>query len=232
MQIPFWLNDILNLFYPNICQACGIALNQQENIICISCQVKLPKTGFQFHEDNPVSRIFWGRVNLYSATSFLFFNKGGNVQKLIHSLKYRNKKEVGEFLGTLFGYELKKSSLFKEINVVVPVPLHPKKFNKRGFNQSEMIASGIGRAMDIPTDFNNLVRLVNTDSQTRKSRYNRWENVKGVFSINNAKAFEGKHILLVDDVLTTGATMEACAATLLAVKETKVSIATLAYAQV
>jgi ComF family protein len=232
MQTPLWLNDVLNLFYPNVCQACGIALNQQEHVICISCQVKLPKTGFHLHDDNPVSRIFWGRVNLYSATSFLFFNKGGNVQKLIHSLKYRNKKDVGELLGALFGYELNKSSLFKNVNVVVPVPLHPKKFNKRGFNQSEMIASGISRAMDIPTDFNNLVRLVNTDSQTRKSRYSRWENVKDVFGINNAKAFEGKHILLVDDVLTTGATMEACAATLLAVKDTKVSIATLAYAQV
>jgi len=232
MQSPLWVNDVLNLFFPNVCQACGDALGRQEKIMCISCQVKLPKTGFHLHEDNPVSRVFWGRVNLNAATSFLFFNKGGNVQELIHALKYKNKKEVGVLLGELFGYELNQSPLFKNIDLIIPVPLHPRKYRKRGFNQSETIATGISRAIKAAVDFNNFIRLVNTDSQTRKSRYNRWENVKGVFGIRDEETLQNKHILLVDDVLTTGATLEACAATLLELENTKVSVATLAYAQV
>jgi len=231
MYIPVWLNDILNLFFPNVCQACGEPLNQQEKVICISCQLNLPETGFHLHEDNPVSKVFWGRVDLNAATSFLFFNKGGNVQKLIHSLKYKNKKEVGEFLGDLLGRSLINSPYFENIDVVVPVPLHPKKYQTRGFNQSEIIASGIANAMNITNDFSNLVRLVNTDSQTRKSRLSRWENVKSAFGIRDPEKFSGKHILLVDDVLTTGATIEACASKILDLKNTKVSVATLAYAQ-
>lgn len=232
MQTPLWLDDIVNLFFPNVCLACGETLNRQERIICLSCQLKLPETGFHLHEENPVSRVFWGRVNLNAATSFLFFNKGGNVQKLIHSLKYRNRKEVGIYLGELFGRSLIQSPLYEHIDFVVPVPLHPKKYRKRGFNQSEMIASGIAKSMKTNTDFSNLQRIVNTDSQTRKSRYNRWENVKGVFAIKAPEHFEEKHILLVDDVLTTGATLEACASTLLEINNTKVSVATIAYAQV
>lgn len=231
MQIPFWLNDVLNLFFPNVCQACGEALARQEKVMCVSCQFALPKTGFHMHEDNPVSRVFWGRVKINAATSFLFFNKGGHVQELIHSLKYKGNIETGVFIGELFGYELAKSPLFTKIDLVVPVPLHPQKYHKRGFNQSAVIARGIAQILKIPVDNQNFVRLVNTDTQTRKSRYNRWENVRDVFGIINEKQIEGKHILLVDDVLTTGATLESCVTTLLNCENTKVSVATLAYAQ-
>lgn len=184
------------------------------------------------HQENPISRVFWGRVKLNAATSFLFFNKGGNVQELMHALKYKNKKEVGIYLGELLGQEIKNSPLFNHIDLVIPVPLHPKKYRKRGFNQSEVIAIGINNVIRAKIDPTSFVRMVNTDSQTRKSRYNRWENVKGVFGILNEDQISGKHILLVDDVLTTGATLEACAATLLNVENTTVSVATLAYAQV
>ena len=178
-----------------------------------------------------IARVFWGRVELFSATSYLFFNKGGSVQHLMHSLKYKSQKETGVYLGKLFGKDLLKSPLFNTIDLIIPVPLHPKKFHLRGFNQSEVIASGIGHVMEIPVECNKLIRLVNTDSQTRKSRYSRWENVRSAFGVENPEDISGKHVLLVDDVLTTGATLEACAATLLEIEGTRVSVATLAYAQ-
>lgn len=226
-----WLTDFLNLFFPNQCQACGKPLIRNENIICLSCLYKLPRTNFERHENNPISRIFWGRANIHSATSFLFFNKGGNVQKLIHQLKYKGNTETGKYLGVLFGNDLNKSSLFNSIDLIIPVPLHKKKLHKRGFNQSDVIAEGIGQAMHIPAYIDTLHRIEYTDTQTKKSRYKRWENVKGKFGLVDSEELESKHILLIDDVLTTGATLEACAQTLLEIPQTKVSVATLAYAQ-
>lgn len=226
-----WITDFLNLFFPNLCQACGKSLVRHENIMCLSCLHKLPKTNFEKHEDNPISRIFWGRANIHAATSFLFFNKGGNVQKLIHQLKYKGNVETGRYLGELLGNDLKKSSLFNSINLIIPVPLHKKKLHKRGFNQSEIIAEGISKAMHVPVNTDILHRLEHTKTQTKKTRYTRWENVKGKFGVVGHKNLTGKHILLIDDVLTTGATLESCAQTLLEVQETTVSMATLAYAQ-
>ncbi len=226
-----WFTDFVHLFFPNVCYACGEALIEQEEVICSSCYFKLPRTGFHLHPENIITQIFWGRVKIHSATSFLFFNKGGNVQRLMHALKYMGHKEVGIFMGKLFGESLKESPLFNTANLIVPVPLHPKKQYKRGFNQSEVIAEGLQSQLDIPVSAGNLVRLSYTSSQTKKARYNRWENVKGVFKVNNEAEFNGKHLLLIDDVLTTGATMEACMDPLLKIPDTKVSIATLAYAQ-
>jgi ComF family protein len=227
-----WITDFIRLFFPNVCYACGEALIEQEDVVCTACYFKLPKTGFHMHQENIISQIFWGRVHIHSATSFLFFNKGGNVQRLMHALKYKGHKEVGIFMGKLFGESLKESAYFNTANMIVPVPLHPKKQYKRGFNQSEVIAEGLQTSLEIPVSINNLVRLSYTSSQTKKARYNRWENVKGVFKVNDESAFEGKHLLLIDDVLTTGATMEACVAPLLKIPDTKVSVVTLAYAQV
>ena len=225
-----WFYDLLHLFFPKVCLACSHALFKQERVICFSCLYKLPKTGFHLHAENPVSRIFWGRADIHAATSFLFFSKGGRVQHLIHALKYKGHREAGVHLGKLFGSDLKKSELYKEVDLVVPVPLHPKKQYKRGFNQSECIAAGISEGMKIPHVIDNLVREVHTSSQTKKSRYKRWDNVKGVFSLLKPAAFENKHVLLVDDVLTTGATLESCAECLLEVPGVRVSVATLACA--
>lgn len=227
-----WITDFIHLFFPNVCYACGEALIEQEDVICTSCYFKLPKTGFHLHQENIISQIFWGRVQIHSATSFLFFNKGGNVQRLMHALKYKGHTDVGIFLGKLFGESLKESIWYNAADLIVPVPLHQKKEHKRGFNQSKVIAEGMQDSLGIPVSVNNLVRLSYTSSQTKKARYNRWENVKGVFKVKDASEFAGKHLILVDDVLTTGATLEACANPLLEIPNTKVSVATLAYAQV
>jgi len=227
-----WTTDFFNLFFPDICQACGEPLVKNENVICLSCLYKLPKTNFHMHENNPISRIFWGRANIHAATSFLFFNKGGSVQKLIHQFKYKGKIETGRYLGELLGFDLRKSDLFKNIDIIIPVPLHPRKLHIRGYNQSDIIADGIGNSMKVEVSASTLIRTVHTETQTKKTRYKRWENVKGKFDIKNPELIEGKHILLIDDVLTTGATLESCAQTLLDVPNLKVSLATLAYAQV
>ena len=193
MNVAPWINGILHLFFPRTCQACGHVLYAQEEVLCMKCLYHLPKTNFHLHEENPVSRVFWGRVNLHAATSFLFFSKGGKVQKLMHNLKYRGKKRVGLYLGKLFGHDLKKSELFKTVEVVIPVPMHPAKQHKRGFNQSALIAQGIADSMNVEVQTDNLIKTINTSSQTKKSRYNRWQNVKDVFQVVDKKSLEGKH---------------------------------------
>ncbi len=191
----------------------------------------MPQTNFHLYKENPIMKIFWGRVPLYSATSFLFFNKGGRVQHLIHRLKYKGKYKVGIYLGKQLGFQLMDSPLFKSVDYIVPVPLHPKKERIRGYNQSEMIALGLETSMKGTAQINNLIRVIHSSSQTKKSRYGRWENVKGIFKIKNPQLFEEKHVLLVDDVITTGATLESCAETLLHIPGIKISVASLAYAQ-
>ncbi len=223
------LDYLFNLFYPKICLSCGEALRSEENIICIKCELRLPKTGFHMHEDNPVSRVFWGRLNITAATSFLFFSKQGRVQSMMHNLKYKGQKELGIRLGFIFGEDLKQSLLYKGIHYVIPVPLHPKKLRKRGFNQSAAIAEGIAKSNHTEV-FKGLKRKVHSSTQTKKSRYERWQNVKDIFELSNPEQLKNKKVLLVDDVLTTGATLEACASSLTEVAGISICIATLAYA--
>jgi len=231
MTPSVWMNDLLGLVFPNLCAACGQPLVRHEKVICMRCGYKLPRTNFHHFENNPVARIFWGRVNLYAATAFLYFNKGGKVQHLIHELKYKGNKEVGEQLANLWGNDLKKKGLFTDVEVVIPVPLHPKKQRIRGYNQSEQITRGLAESMAVYHSVGNLVRNTFTESQTKKSRYSRWQNVSGKFGVLYPEKLEGKHVLLADDVITTGATLEACAQELAKIKHIKISVATLAYAQ-
>ncbi|MFB0925429.1 MAG: phosphoribosyltransferase family protein [Vicingaceae bacterium] len=188
----------------------------------------MPKTNFHKDQENPVNKIFWGRVQIKMATSFYLFSKKGKVQNLLHHLKYKGVKEVGSVVGKLMGYDLNESKQFKEVDFIVPVPLHKNKLKKRGYNQSECIAQGISEAMKIPINTLTLFRKEDSQTQTKKSRYKRWENVGEIFGISN-KDLDGKNVLLVDDVVTTGATLEACAQVLIKQKCTDY-IVTIAYA--
>jgi ComF family protein len=229
-SISVWFNDFMNLFYPQLCESCGSYLFKNEKTICTRCLFNLPKTDFHLNKNNPVSILFWGRVNINYAASYYTFSKGSQFQKLIHKLKYHNKKEIGLVLGKHFGESLKKSEFFKDIDVIIPVPLHPKKEKIRGYNQANMVAIGLSKSMMKPVDSKTLIRLVHTESQTRKNKLDRWKNVESIFQIVDPTTLENKHILLVDDVITTGSTLESCAHALLKTKGAKVSIATLAYA--
>ena len=202
---------------------------KNERIICSECIYHLPRTDYHLDQDNPVARIFWGRIRIEQATAYYFFNKGSRFRRLIHELKYLGRQDIGVELGRAFGYDLMKSG-FRDIDLIVPVPLHKKKLKRRGFNQSECIARGIAESMSKPFNTTAVIRNIHTGTQTSKLRYDRWLNVENVFRVAEPDFLTGKHILLVDDVLTTGATMEACAAKILEVEGTKVSIVALGVA--
>jgi ComF family protein len=224
------INDFISLIFPNVCEACGNSLLKQEDVICTFCTYNLPKTNFHSSKINPISLLFIGRTDLHAASAFYSFTKEGKVQQLLHQLKYNGKTHIGYFIGKQYGMELKACEDFNSINTIIPVPLHPKKLKKRGYNQSEYFAKGLAESLNVGTNFEALVRVVATESQTKKSRYERWENVELVFQLQETAVLEGKHILLVDDVITTGATLEACAQALHQIKDVKISVAAIAYA--
>jgi len=224
------IHDLEELFFPSLCITCSDRLISQENFLCMNCWNDIPVTNFHLNSENKIAQLFWGRVEIENATSFFSYKKGSKYQQLIHFIKYKGLKELGFETGFKFGFALLNSKRFKNIDLIVPVPLHPRKQKKRGFNQSEWIANGIAKSMKKPVSKENLFRQIHTSTQTQKNRFERWQNVDGIFGIKRNKEFEGKHILLIDDVVTTGSTLEACAFQLLKLKNTKVSIATLAFA--
>lgn len=229
MGVSRIITDFVRLFFPDLCMVCHNDLAEEESVICTSCLYHIPRTKYWFDEENPVAKIFWGRVLIQNACSFFFFSKGSRYRKLLHHLKYNGKKEVGFLLGKEFGIELKKGNLYKDIDLIVPVPLHPKRLKQRGYNQAEEIAKGLQESMGIPISNQNLIRSGYTETQTRKTRTERVKNVSKAFQLNNPKDFKGKHLLVVDDIITTGATLEECAAVILEAEDAKVSIVTLAY---
>ena len=223
----FYLTELL---FPRLCVVCGDKLIEQEKWICLHCLHHIPRTNFHLEPDNRVAQLFYGRVQIEFATSFFYFSKGSKYQSLLHNLKYKGMKEIGEEVGKHFGIDLLQSPDFLSVDVICPVPLHPNKERKRGYNQSWWIASGIARQMQKELSDDNLKRVTATETQTRKSRFERWINVEGIFELTNPEAFSGKHILLIDDVVTTGSTLEACAQAILSKTNARVSIATLATA--
>ncbi len=225
-----FFQDFFSLIYPDNCLACGNNLFRNEHIICTACLFHLPKTNYHLEPDNPISQTFWGRTNIHSVSAFYFFTKAGKVQHLVHQLKYKGKKEIGVYIGEIYGKELLQTSTFGKTDVIIPVPLHPDKEKKRGYNQSEMFAQGLSKGMQLPLDTKSLIRTFASETQTKKTRFKRWENVKEIFSLQHSEKLKGKNILLVDDVITTGATIEACANLLNTIEGVTINVASIAVA--
>jgi ComF family protein len=223
-------DDFISLLFPRLCFACGDHLLRNEKIICTNCFIVIPRTNYHLTDENPVAQLFWGRCRICKAAAFSFYTRGSRIRKLIHNLKYKGIKEVGNELGRIYGQSLRTSGFTGDIDLIIPVPLHPSKERKRGFNQSECISEGLSESTGLPLVLKSLVRISSTDTQTKRSRYERWINVEGIFAVNDSEKLKGKHILLVDDVITTGSTLEACAGELLKIEGVKVSIAALAVA--
>jgi ComF family protein len=220
--------DFLFLVFPQVCAVCGNILYREETSVCTKCLYHIPKTNFHLNSNNEVAQLFWGRINLQAVTSYYYYYKGSKFQGIIHQCKYSGKKNIGYDLGKLYAVELKHTS-FSEIDVIHPVPLHNKKLKKRGYNQSEYIAQGMAEIFKKPVITDAVYRVKAAETQTKKSKYERWENVEGIFKVKDFYKLENKHVLLVDDVITTGSTIEACAAEILKLNNTKVSVATLAF---
>ena len=225
------LSTLLNFFYPRLCISCGNVLKQNEQHLCLHCLYNLPETRYHEFDDSPLTQLFKGRVVVENVGSFLFYKKGNQVQKILHHLKYNGGKEMGSFLGNIYGMQLIQHEKWKTVDMILPIPLHKKKEKKRGYNQSEWIAKGLSAGMQTPYCSNILIRSEFTETQTKKSRFHRWENVKEVFQLTNPDALMQKHVLICDDVLTTGATMEAAIQKIATVSSVKVSVVTLATAQ-
>ncbi|ALD22155.1 ComF family protein [Hymenobacter sp. DG25A] len=232
MPLPAIWHDFVSLVFPRVCLACADSLARGEEYICTSCRTELPYTDYHLlpAEANPLTRRFWGKVPVRHAFSYLRFLQHGRVQHLLHQLKYQGQQEVGLVLGRWYGYELAEKGFTPEFDLILPVPLHPRKLAKRGYNQADFFAEGLAQGLQVPWLPNVLRRTEHTSSQTRKNRVARWENVASVFEVPNPAALAGLRVLLVDDVLTTGATLEACAVVLLAAGCREVSIATIATA--
>jgi len=223
------LKLLLNLFFPKLCVGCKNVLVQQEHIICVTCLHDLPLTNLHHNDSKVISNIFYGTVMLEQATALFYFPKKGTVRQLIHQLKYKNQHEISAYLGKWLGVELKDSGYYDSVEVVIPVPLHKKRLRERGYNQVEGFGEEL--AINLKAQYNDttLLKIKNTSTQTVKDRLTRWRNVQTIFEVSDLKSLKGKHILLVDDVITTGATIKACVTELNKIPDVKLSLAVMAY---
>lgn len=220
--------DLFRLFYPVKCASCGDDLPERKDIICIDCYAALPHTGFECIANNPTHHIFTGRMKVSAAHSEFYFEKGKSIQRLVHALKYKGRKDIGLMLGKITAVSLLKNNQYDNIDVIIPVPMTKVKIKKRGYNQAAVIAEGMSEVLKVPVNNNVLVKSKKTSTQTKKHRTERWLNIDGSFEINNHDELINKNILLVDDVITTGASLEACGHCLLAVKGVNLFVATVA----
>jgi ComF family protein len=225
-----WVEDLADLFFPQPCAGCDEPVPLGGIPVCQRCLADLPATGFEKQPGNPVEKLFRGRIPLAGACSIFYFTRGSALQSMIHHLKYLNRPDIGHFLGRRMGEALQASGRFRNMEALVPLPLYPQRQKARGYNQAEEIAKGIAEAMQIPVLAGVVERVSRTDTQTRKNRLERWKNVSGSFSVQKEKLLACRQVLLVDDVVTTGATLEACGSALLEVGGLQLGIATLAYA--
>jgi len=224
-----YLDNFLHLFYPHNCEGCGTDILSDEHFLCIRCLHRLPETRFFLSPANPVEKLFYGRLPVTHAAAAYYFTKDSLLQHLLIQLKYKGNKEAGYFLGRMMGYSLIKTDRFKDIDVLVPLPLNVKKEHIRGYNQAALICKGIAEVWHKPVLKEAVARTRFTETQTRQNRTSRWQNMEGVFAVTDKSALQNKHILLIDDVITTGATLEACGSAILGVEGVALSIVAAAY---
>lgn len=222
--------SLVNLLFPKVCYACLNLLDDNEDSICVACRHDLPVTNFHFNNDDSVKKVLYGRAMIEQGTALFRFEKKGLVQQLIHGLKYRGYEPIGTVLGNWLGAELQDLENYKDIDIVIPVPLHKKKLKKRGYNQVAKFGQQLAIALNADYIDDVLIKVTNTKTQTKKNRLMRWMDNDELFSVVNIETIENKHILLVDDIITTGATLEACITVLNKAKNIKISIATMAIA--
>lgn len=222
------LNHFLELFFPRLCICCDTRLVKGEEYMCLGCLYKLPKTDhlekIEKNKDSELEELFAGRFPFCHIAAFGYFVKGGYIQKIIHEIKYKNNPEFGFFIGVLCGKEMRKFNRFTDIDLIVPVPLHKSRLKKRGYNQSLLIAKGISSILGKQISEGNLIRKIDNPTQTKNLRFERWKNTEGIFDILDSSIFENKHILLIDDVITTGSTIETCAKLILQCHNSSISI--------
>ena len=231
VTFAWMLSKLFSLFFPRLCVVCGKSLIDAEKLLCIGCISDLPRSGYWLREENIITQLFskFPTTKIEHASSFLYYTKESPYHQLLLQLKYHGAKEIGIELGKWFGAELLQSPFYKTVDAIIPVPLHPKKERKRGYNQSEVFAEGLSLATGWSLETEAIKRTRYTATQTKLNREERQKNVTGAFELYKTEQILGKHLLLVDDVLTTGATLQTCAKELLNVPECKVSIATVTY---
>lgn len=222
------LDSLVHLFFPKVCFACKNFLNDNEDSICVDCRHDLPVTNYHFNDDKHIENVLYGRARIENGTALFRYEKKGIVQQLIHNLKYKDQEKIGFVLGNWLGEELKTISNYQSVDVVIPVPLHAQKLRKRGYNQVALFAKQIAHALNVNYNDTALLKTTNTKSQVNKKRLARWNNSSELFILQNKTTIENKHILLVDDIITTGATLEACILVLQQAENIKISIATMA----
>lgn len=221
-------NNIKNLLFPEICLSCNNFLISGEKTICTACRHEIPLTNYSKCKDNPTEKIFFGRIKVENASSFVWYRKNSIVQQIIHNLKYKGHQEIGTFFGNWFGSELNDSLFYKNIDIVLPVPMHLKKLKKRKYNQVTEFGKCIANQLNASFNDDILIQEIETATQTKKNRESRWEEKSKAYKISNGANIENKHLLLVDDVITTGSTIEACIKTLKNYQNCKVSVVTIA----
>jgi ComF family protein len=229
INLKFYVDAFVTLFYPRTCYACYANQIDKNEMICIECLQKLPYTNFESIKENATEKLFWGRITTSFACSIFYFEKENMLQNIIHQIKYKNEKKLGIFMGKLMG--LKINELIKEHNIdfMLPMPIHPKKEKKRGYNQATLLCIGINEITTLEYIENAIVKIQHTETQTKKSRIERWRNVEQVFNVPNPHLIKGKNILIIDDVITTGASTEACGQMLLEHGANAISICGLAH---
>jgi ComF family protein len=228
-QIKSSVTDFVHLFFPHVCTGCGSDVLNNSHQLCLRCLSELPVTNFFSQPGNPVEKKFYGRLPVRNAGSGFFFTKDSIIETLVYELKYKGNKDIGFYLGQLVGKFLAENNRFEEADMLIPLPLNAKRHKKRGYNQASALCNGIASVWKIPVMENAVIRKVNTETQTHRGRITRWENMEGVFAVAEPSIIQDKHILLVDDIITTGASLEACGSEILKVPGTALSIATLGY---